>query len=154
MIRLGGVQKDLGSNLTTDETTQTQGLTAFNSDGFDIGTLAKINTNTSTYVAWAWDRSAIDGLDIVSYTGNGANRTISHNLGVAPKLIVVKARTTASTDQGWPVYHASLANTQYIMLNTTAAAATGQTIGTRQHPHHRCFLLGLTQLSTQTMTPT
>lgn len=137
-----GVQRDLGSNLTTDETTQTQGLTAFNSDGFDIGTLAKINTNISTYVAWAWDRAAIDGLDIVSYTGNGANRTIAHNLGVAPRMIIIKARTTAGTDQGWPVYHSSLASTQYLLLNSTAAAATGADYWNSTTPTASVFSLG------------
>ena len=137
-----GVQKDLGSNMTTDETTQTQGLTAFNSDGFDIGTLAKINTNTSTYVAWAWDRAAIDGLDIVSYTGNGANRTIAHNLGVAPKMIIVKARTTAGTDQGWPVWHESIPNTNYLMLDTTALSTSGATYWNSTSPTASVFSLG------------
>lgn len=137
-----GAQQDLGSNLTTDETTQTQGLTAFNSNGFDIGTLAKINTNAVTYVAWAWDESAISGLDIVSYTGDGANRTIAHNLGVAPRMIIVKARTTAGTDQGWPVYHASLANTQYLLLNSTAAAATGANYWNSTTPTSSVFSLG------------
>ena len=137
-----GVQKDLGSNLTTDETTQTQGLTAFNSDGFDIGTLAKINTNTSTYVAWAWDRAAIDGLDIVSYTGNGANRTIAHNLGVAPRMIIIKARTTAGTDQGWPVWHASIPNTNYLMLDTTAISTSGATYWNSTSPTASVFSLG------------
>lgn len=137
-----GVQKDLGSNLATDETTQTQGLTAFNSNGFDIGTLAKINTSSATYVAWAWDESITDGLDIVSYTGNGANRTISHNLGVAPKMIIIKARTTAGADQGWPVYHASLANTQYLMLNTPAIATTGADYWNSTSPTASVFSLG------------
>ena len=137
-----GVQNDLGSNLTTDETTQTQGLTAFNLDGFDIGTLAKLNTNTSTYVAWAWDRAAIDGLDIVSYTGNGANRTIAHNLGVAPKMIIVKARTTAGTDQGWPVWHESIPNTNYLMLDTTALSTSGATYWNSTSPTASVFSLG------------
>jgi len=137
-----GVQRDLGSNLTTDETTQTQGLTAFNSDGFSIGTLAKINTNAATYVAWAWDEAATDGVDIVSYTGNGANRTIAHGLGVVPKMIVVKARTTAGADQGWPVYHSSLANTQYLLLNSTAAAATGADYWNSTSPTSSVFSVG------------
>ena len=137
-----GVQKDLGSNLTTDETTQSQGITSFDSAGFTIGTLAKLNTSTSTYVAWCWDESAMDGVDIVSYTGNGANRTISHNLGVAPKMIIVKARTTAGADQGWPVYHASLANTEYLLLNSTAAKATGTDYWNSTSPTASVFSLG------------
>ncbi|NBO27348.1 MAG: hypothetical protein EBU96_11300, partial [Actinobacteria bacterium] len=103
---------------------------------------AKLNTSTSTYVAWCWDESAMDGVDIVSYTGNGANRTISHNLGVAPKMIIVKARTTAGADQGWPVYHASLANTEYLLLNSTAAKATGTDYWNSTSPTASVFSLG------------
>jgi len=137
-----GVQKDLGSNLTTDETTQTQGLTSFDSTGFTIGTLAKLNTNTSTYVAWCWDESVQAGMDIVSYTGNGANRTIDHNLGVAPKMIIVKARTTAGADQGWPVWHTSIANTTYLGLNSTSATATGADYWNSTSPTSSVFSLG------------
>ena len=36
------------------ETTETTGLTAFNSDGFTVGALAQLNTNTDTYVSWNW----------------------------------------------------------------------------------------------------
>lgn len=121
-----GVQKDIGSNLTTDETTEAQGVTAFNADGFSGGTLAKINTNAATYVDWMFRRGATYGIDIVTYTGNGSARTIAHSLGVVPKMIIIKARTTAGADQGWPVYHASntaAPETDYLMLNTTAATA-------------------------------
>ena len=140
-----GVQQDLGSNLTTDETTEAQGLTAFGANGFTIGTLAKINTSTATYVGWAWDESAINGLDIVSYTGNGTARTISHNLGVAPKMIIVKARTTASTDQGWPVYHASntaAPETDYLLLSSDAATADLDTVWNDTAPTASVFSVG------------
>jgi hypothetical protein len=140
-----GVQQDLGSNLTTDETTQAQGLTAFGTNGFTIGTLAKINTSTATYVGWAWNESALNGLDIVSYTGNGTARTISHNLGVAPKMIIVKARTTAGTDQGWPVYHASntaAPETDYLLLNSTAATADLDTVWNDTAPTASVFSVG------------
>jgi hypothetical protein len=137
-----GVQKDIGSNLATDQTTQAQGVTAFNSDGFSGGTLAKINTNTSTYIDWMWDESVTSGLDIVSVTGNGTNRTVSHNLGVVPKMIIGKSLTTAGADTGWPVYHASLANTEYLILNTTAGKATGATYWNSTTPTASVFSLG------------
>jgi len=144
-----GVQQDLGSNLTTDETTEAQGLTAFGTNGFTIGTLAKINTSTSTYVAWAWNESALNGLDIVSYTGNGTARTISHNLGVAPKMIIVKARTTAGADQGWPVYHSGVATdaeTDYLLLNSSAIAADLDTVWNDTAPTSSVFNVGTSAL--------
>lgn len=115
-----GATFDLSSTSTAFESTQTQGLTSFNASGFTIGTLAKINTLTATYVGWAWDETPTAGFDIVGYVGNGTSgRTISHNLGVAPKLIFVKNRTTASD---WPVYHASLAASNMLFLHLPNAA--------------------------------
>lgn len=101
-----GVQNQLESNTTTAETTETTGLTAFGSDGFTVGALAQVNTNTATYVAWNWKEGATPGFDIVTYTGNGANRTISHALGAVPHLIIVKGRSGAiGGAQNWRVYH-------------------------------------------------
>jgi hypothetical protein len=137
-----GVQKDIGTNLATDQTTQAQGVTAFNSDGFSGGTLAKINTNAATYIDWMWKESVTAGLDIVAVTGNGANRTVAHNLGVVPKMIIGKSLATAGADTGWPVYHASLANTEYLMLNTTAAKAAGATYWNSTTPTSSVFSLG------------
>ena len=77
---------------------QVQGITAFNSDGFSGGTLAKINTNAATYIDYMWNESVTAGLDIVSVTGTGANRTVAHNLGVVPKMIIGKSLTTAGAD--------------------------------------------------------
>jgi len=49
-----GVTKELYSAETTLETTQSQSLTSFNSNGFSVGTLAQVNNTSESYVAWAW----------------------------------------------------------------------------------------------------
>lgn len=134
--------KQLSSDTTGDEATSSTGLTAFGSNGFTIGTSTLVNTSGTQYVAWAWDESPQDGLDIVSYTGNGSNRTISHNLGVAPKMLIVKARTTAGADQGWPVWHTSIANTTYLQLNSTSATATGADYWNSTSPTSSVFSVG------------
>lgn len=136
-----GVTKALISNTTGAETTDANGLTAFNADGFSLGTDATYNTNTNTYVAWAWDKSVTSGCDIVTYTGNGANRTIAHSLGAIPDMIIVKQRTAASATN-WAVYHSSLANTEYLLLNSTAAKATGATYWNSTTPTSSVFSLG------------
>jgi hypothetical protein len=97
--------EQLSSDTTGDEATSSTGLTAFGSNGFTLGTSTLVNTSGTQYVAWAWDEATIAGMDVIDYTGNGANRTIAHTLGVAPKMVIVKARTTAGADQGWPVWH-------------------------------------------------
>ena len=137
-----GVQKQLSCDTTGDEVTSSTGLTSFNSNGFTIGTSSLVNTSGTQYVAWAWDESNISGLDIISYTGNGANRTINHNLGVAPKMIIIKARTTAGADQAWPVYHASLSNTEYLLLDSTNTKATGADYWNSTSPTSSVFSLG------------
>jgi hypothetical protein len=144
-----GVQQQLESNTTTDETTESTGLTAFNSDGFALGALAQANTSSATYAAWCWDESVSAGFDIVTYTGNGSARTIAHSLGVAPSMIIVKARTTASTDQGWPVYHSAntaAPATDYLLLNSTAATADLDTVWNDTAPTSSVFSVGTNAL--------
>ena len=58
------------------------------------------------------------------YTGTGANTTQAHNLGVAPDLIIVKARSALG---GWNVYSSALTNAQYILLDSTAGRVSGAT---------------------------
>ena len=50
-----GVQKRLFSNSTAAEGTISTGLTAFNSDGWTMGSSGNINGSGNTYVGWAWD---------------------------------------------------------------------------------------------------
>jgi hypothetical protein len=100
-------------------------------------------TNTSTsfgspYVSWGI-RKQSKFFDVVSYTGTGSNTTIAHSLGSVPACIMVK-RTDASGD--WRVYHRSLANTEYLTLNTTAMKATGATIWNSTTPTSTVFSIG------------
>lgn len=135
-----GVQKQLESNTTTAETTETTGLTAFGTTGFTIGALAQMNTNAATYVGWQWNAGGSTvtntdgtisaqvranptaGFSVVTYTGTGSAATIGHGLGVAPRMIIIFERSPGGDDH--IVYHASLTSNQYsIRLNTTAAQA-------------------------------
>jgi hypothetical protein len=115
-----GVQKALYSNATDAEATETQGLLSFNTNGMTVGTNAGINGSGNSIVGWQWKEGPTQGFDIVTYTGDGSTQNISHNLGVAPRMMIVKSRSTA---QRWTVYHASVSNS-YIYLNETFAAET------------------------------
>ena len=138
-----GVTKYLVSASTDAETTDAGGITSLNSDGFSLtfptSSAPTINANAATYVAWCWDESATPGFDIVTYTGNGTNRTIAHSLGVAPKFIITKSRTTADD---WFCYHDAIGNTKYILLNSTAASTTSSTIWNNTSPTSSTFSLG------------
>jgi hypothetical protein len=136
-----GTTKDLVSNSTAAETTQSTGLTSFNSDGFTLGALSKVNTNAATYVAWCWKANGAGssntsgsitstvsvnttaGFSIISWTSTGSNGTIGHGLGVAPVFIIARRRNTA---ENWIVYHKNMGgNNGYLLLNGTGAFATG-----------------------------
>jgi hypothetical protein len=115
-------------------------LTAFNSNGFSIGTnyYVNINTNGQTYASWTF-REAPNFFDVVTWTGNGANRNIAHNLGSVPGMILVKRTDDIGN---WQVYHRSNANTQYMVLNSTAAVATGATRWNSTTPTSTEFTVG------------
>jgi hypothetical protein len=115
-----GATAYLGSNLTNAEQT-VSGVTAFNSNGFTLGSAIGGNNSGEAFVGWQWKEGATQGFDIVTYSGTSGSQNVSHNLGVAPKLILVKQRNGGA---GWRVYSASLANTQALELNATSAAFT------------------------------
>jgi hypothetical protein len=58
-----------------------------------------------------------------------------------PGCIIVKRTDGAPTDP-WAVYHRSLANTEYLVLNTTAAKATGATWWNSTTPTSAVFSVG------------
>jgi hypothetical protein len=153
-----GVQKQLESNTTTAETTETTGLTALNSDGFTVGSLAQVNTNTDTYVAWAWDANGAGssntagsitstvsantsaGFSIVKYAGTlsaAGTATVGHGLGVAPVMIISKG---INQNANWAVHHNYLSTAnKYLRLNTTDAEADGAIYGSITVPTSTVF---------------
>tara|TARA_R100000734_G_scaffold6755_1_gene5662 strand:- start:366 stop:2357 length:1992 start_codon:yes stop_codon:yes gene_type:complete len=79
-------------NLTLMNNRSDGGNTIF---GYNNG-VYNINYVRATDYAWMFKRAA-KFLDIVTYTGNGAQgRNIAHNLGAAPDLMIVKNRESAN----------------------------------------------------------
>ena len=133
-----GTSKYLNSNTTSTEQTAGQ-LTSFNADGYTVGYgMGQANFSTDRYVDWIWEEATISGLDIVGFTAPASgSTTISHNLGVAPKLIIAKSRNTAVN---WTVYHASVTSKdQYLLLNGTNALATSTDIWGTSAPTSSVF---------------
>ena len=121
-----GVTKHLeSSGASGAESDQTEGLTAFGSDGFTVGENGAVNQDTQTYVAWCWKESATSGFDIVSYTGDGSARTISHSLSAKPDMMILKNRSSSGgSAQAWSVYHGSNTSapaTDRMIFNTNEA---------------------------------
>jgi len=142
-----GATKVINSNTTDAETTDADTLTSFDSDGFTVGADAKVNTNTEKYVSWQWIEGATPGFDVVSFTGNATNRTISHSLSAVPEFMLVK--NLADTDN-WAAYHASntaAPATDYLILNSNAATADDATIWNDTAPTSSVFSVGTSSLT-------
>ena len=138
-----GSTKELNSDSTAVETTRTSGLTAFDSNGFTIGALARLNTSAVTYTSWNWlangtgvsntagtitstvSANTTSGFSIVKWTGTGATGTIGHGIGIAPKLLILKDTTNA---YNWYVYtSATGSNLRFEGLNNSNAATSQPT---------------------------
>jgi hypothetical protein len=137
-----GTSKYLSSDTTAAETTNANTLTAFNGDGFSLGTDTTIvNANANSYIAWQWRESVTAGLDVVSYAGTGVDRTVAHNLGVAPAMVIVKRSQTGATSN-WQVRHTSIAAANSIQLNLPNQAAAATTVWASAAPTSSVFTVG------------
>jgi len=153
-----GYTKFLAANTTAAEDTYDFGFTP-STTGFSFNNSSgSVNQSGYNYVAWQWkangagslnnagsiqstvSASTTAGFSIVSYTGTGSNATVGHGLSVAPSFIIVKVRSTAGYD--WRCFHTSLGATQYIDLQSTAAAATASTIWQNTAPTSTLFSIG------------
>jgi hypothetical protein len=133
-----GATKSHVSNSTATEATDANGLTAFGSTGFTLGTDANYNGSGRTFVGWQWkaggtavsntagsitsqvSANTTAGFSVVTYTGNGAaGATVGHGLGVAPALYIIKNRIL---DQNWICFGTALdaiTSNGVMPLNTT-----------------------------------
>ena len=127
--------RSLSSNTIFAEDTAVN-ITSYSTTGFTVA--APISDTGTNYVTWTL-RKQPKFFDVQTWTGSGANRTISHNLGSVPACIIVKC---IDDDLAWAVYHRSLANTEYLVLNTTDAKATGATWWNSTTPTSSVFSLG------------
>ena len=81
------------------------GLTTVpSSTGYTAGNSIYINGTGWDFSSWTFKRNK-GFFDIVTWTGNGSNRTIAHSLGCVPGAIWVK-RTDAAYD--WRIYNVGL----------------------------------------------
>ena len=111
-----GGSKYIRSSQSTPEGTDTTMITSFNSDGFTIGSSVYFSQSPRPYCTWTF-RKAPGFFDVVTYTGNGTSgRTISHNLGSVPGMIIVK--NLHDTGYSWAVWHRSLGSNGYLFLNS------------------------------------
>ena len=153
-----GVTKAIFSNGSNAESTESNGLTAFASDGYSLGTDGNYNSNGDNYASWNWkangqgssntdgsinttytSANTTAGFSISKYTGTGSNATVGHGLGVAPKMIMVKC---TSEVQDWFVYHTGI-GTNALRLNGNGASEGG--VWNSTAPTNSVFSIGTAQ---------
>jgi hypothetical protein len=142
-VARGGNNVMYSNTTAAQQTNEPNGyLSAFNSNGFTVvngaSTANNVNATGSNYVGWQWQAasSAVTntsgtisaqvranttaGFSIVTYTGNGgATASVGHGLGVAPKVVLIKSRSTTGN---WTFFTTSIDGSyDYLILNLTDA---------------------------------
>ena len=133
-----GTGKFIKSNASEAATNTSQYVTSFNTNGYTLGTDNDINNSSQNFASWTFLK-AKGFFDVVTYTGNGSNRTIAHSLGCVPGLIMIK---NVSAGENWRVYHRTTKATHNLQLNGTDAAGASSTPFNNTEPTASVFSVG------------
>ena len=152
-----GTTKIIRTNSTAAESTASEGLNTFGSDGFTIGNSDQFNTNSGTYVSYSWkgggagsansdgsisatvSANAAAGFSIVKYTGTGSAGTIGHGLSSAPTMIIQK---NLADTENWQVYHTAFGATKYMLLNSVNSSSSNTARWNDTAPTASVFSIG------------
>ncbi len=120
-----GTNSQIRSNTSAAQLTETNNVTAFNSDGYTIGANGDINSSSHTHVAWLWDAGTTNsganndgtvnvssgsqwvnntcGFSITKYTGDNASggATVGHGLTAKPEMVIIKRLDDAQNCIVW-----------------------------------------------------
>ena len=134
------------TSATPNEATDSGRVSAFNSDGFNVGTEHDVNASTEGYIAYGFKAggsgSAVSsglsnvssvtqsvnttgGFSITKWSGPGSTTAgyFPHGLGVAPDFIIICNLSDSSTARDivvWFRYGLSATTGKYLLLNTDA----------------------------------
>ena len=155
---LRGATKRFKIDTNDAESTQAQMITAFDTNGFSLGTSSTSNGNTYNFASYSWKANGAGsantdgditstvsvnttaGFSIVKYTGNGSNaQTVGHGLGSVPKVIIVKPMNYSDH---WSTYHEPLGNTKYLYLDGDNSVFTGASRWSDTSPTSSLFTIG------------
>ena len=140
-----GATKFVNSNQNSAEQTVAGTLTAFDADGFTLGTdltQGVVNNLGNTFVSWNWKGGTTSGLSggtitpsaysfnttsgcsIIQYTGNGVSgATIPHGLGVTPEFIMIKVLPSGNNWRAYQGSNTPAPPTEYLSINGDQATA-------------------------------
>ena len=145
-----GVQVEFALNINPNpgsDVASTNGLTAFNSDGFTVGSEDHYNASSDTFAAYQWkcnggttstnDDGNLDatvqvnttaGFSIIAWENGstGTSITVGHGLGVAPQWFFVKRHNGSGAITGYHEY-CSAGGTLAIFPSSKAQTADNST---------------------------
>ena len=153
-----GTGKLLSVNNADAEQTVSTGLNSFDSDGFTLGSAGGANVSSGTFVAWCWranggtnstnndgsttstvQANQAGGFSIITYDGNGSNRTIGHGLSTAPDFMVIKDRDGTNN---YVTYSREVGADKRANLNNDIAWSSSSTSFQSTHPSSTVITLG------------
>ena len=152
-----GALKKISSNSSSAESSMTNSVTAFNTDGFTLGDTAQVNLNGGTFVAWNWKLGGtavsntngsatsqvsanVDaGISIATFTLPTTATTIGHGLSKAPELVIHKGRVSGSA---WWTFHKDIGNTSAVRLDSTSAAGASTNFWNNTSPTSTVVTIG------------
>jgi len=134
--RLQGNFKSLNTAGSDMENSNSSTISLSQNDGI------KINGGTVYSQGFVYEQlqRAPGFMDVVCYTGTSAVRTINHNLGVVPELMIVKSRSLGGA--GWPVYASTVGNTKALELQGNFASFITSSYWNDTSPTSTVFTIG------------
>lgn len=153
-----GATNAVYSSVTNAEGVES-GVSAFNSDGFSVGSSLAYNKSSDLFVGWNWlganttvantagtisstvSANTTSGFSIVTYTSpnSASDQTVGHGLGVVPSFIITK---NLDNTYNWDIHHKSLSSGNGLLFTTDVPRAgvfgsmTSTTFGTKNSYTH------------------
>jgi hypothetical protein len=132
-----GIQREISFESSSQEFNSSGSLTAFNNDGFRIGSNTDVNTNNFSHYGYAWKAGGTSvtnndgtvqstvsantkaGFSIIKYSGTSTqNFTIGHGLGLEPETFWIKNLDNIAD---WKVYHQKIGASRSLTFDSTSA---------------------------------
>jgi len=132
----------LSTAFTAAEDTTVNFITSFDQAGITLPSVGYTATNGGYNYINYFFRRAPGFFDVVCYTGTGTATTVSHNLGVAPELIIVKGRSGAGSGLNWGTFVSPLGAGKYFNLNDGQEAYTNVNTWNNTSPTSSVFSIG------------
>jgi len=144
-----GVTEVIYPNASHTQTTDANSLTAFDSDGFTLGSSGDFNQNSDSYASWNWKLgttsgittngsttitpvaysfNATTGMSAIKCTGTGAAGLFPHGLGVAPKIVISKRLNDTNSWYVQTDLITSWTSSNFLTLNTTTGVGNSTDI--------------------------